>query len=184
MGDLRATGPSAGDEVADFVRLHHGRLLGLAVLLSDRRADAEDLLQDALVRTARRWQAARENPQAYVRRVLVNLAHDRRRNASRRVREVELTAGADRAGEPDPSDPTVARADLFAACATLPERQRTALVLRYWADLSIAETAAAMGCSEGAVKTHTHRALAAVREHLTDPSWVPPAGARNGDDPR
>ncbi len=152
-----------------FVMTGSARLLRSAYLLTGDRDDSEDVLQITLVRTARRWDVARESPHAYAHRVLVNLLHDRQRNLSRRVTEQRLEDFDDRLSPV--ADGTQARVDrmtIISAVRSLPARQREVVVLRFFADLSVFETAAAIGASEGTVKTHTSRALAALREVLTD----------------
>lgn len=151
-----------------FVIAASPKLLRTAYLLTGDRGHAEDLLQTALLRTARRWSAAREQPAAYARRVLVNLAKDRSRNLSRRPAE-SLEDDLSNARHVDRSDPLAGvelREVLIEAVRRLPIRQRTALVLRYFEDLSVDDTAAAMGCSPGTVKSQTHAALATLRGSL------------------
>lgn len=141
-------------------------LLRTAVLLVGDRGHAEDLLQTALLRLATRWRSVREHPEAYVRKVLVNLARDGWRRSGRRVREQELTDAAPIAVGRDPADTVVDRDRLRRALAGLPRRQREVVVLRFFAELSVAETAAAVGTSEGTVKTQTSRAVARLRQEL------------------
>jgi RNA polymerase sigma-70 factor (sigma-E family) len=151
----------------EFVAARSAALLRTAYLLTggDRFA-AEDLLQAALIRVARRWGAASRAPEPYTRRVLVNLSRDRARRAARRVAEAPWDPAA--AVEQDDASETVAGRDaVVRALGALPPRQREVLVLRYYADLSVAETAAATGTSQGAVKAYTSRALARMRELLS-----------------
>jgi RNA polymerase sigma-70 factor (sigma-E family) len=151
-----------------FVAAASGRLMRTAYLLSGDRGHAEDLVQSTLFRTARRWQRARRQPEAYARRVLVNLAKDRWRALGRRVDEVAVEA--ERVVPGDDSDVRVLeRERLLAAIRQLPAGQRAVLVLRFFDDLSVAETAAALDCSEGTVKSQTARALDRMRSVL-DPS--------------
>lgn len=159
-----------------FVAGSSAWLLRSAYLLTGDRASAEDLLQLTLLRTAGRWEAAQRAPEAYARRVLVNLARDRRRLAVRRVAErpfedAPLTSLS--ASVPDHADAVVGRAEVIAALGRLPARQREVLVLRFYADLSVAETAAATGASEGTVKSYTSRALVRMRELLGEPLTAP-----------
>jgi len=145
------------------------RLLRSAYLLTGDREHAEDLLQLALVRVARRWEVARSSPYAYAHRVLVNLLHDRRRTLGRRVREQRLDEFDDRLHPAaDRTQALVDRMAIVGAVRRLPPRQREVVVLRFFADLSVSDTAAAIGSSEGTVKTHTSRALTALRGALTD----------------
>lgn len=156
----------------DFVAAYSTALLRTAYLLTGDRGHAEDLLQTALLRTLRRWPAAREAPVEYTRRVLVNLSRDRLRLLRRRPRESPL-----------PADPDMLRgqrvdshADVFGerhrvarALSRLPVRQRQVVVLRFVEDLSVAQTADLLGCSEGTVKSYTSRAIARLRDLLNEP---------------
>lgn len=150
-------------EFERFVRASSDRLVRTAYLLCGDRGDAEDLAQTALVRTARRWRSARRDPDAYARRVVVNLAKDRWRMLSRRPVEAELDV--------DPAVPVVEgladREALLDAVRLLPEGQRAVLVLRFFEDLSVADTAAALGCTTGTVKSQTARAMDRLRSVLT-----------------
>jgi RNA polymerase sigma-70 factor (sigma-E family) len=167
---------AGGDEAefSGFVARESGQLLGFAFLLVSNRHDAEDLVQQALLRTAARWPAARQSPAGYSRTVLLNLARDRWRARLRRDAEMlspDLTA------LPSAMDAAAAVLDrqlLLRACRRLPLQQRAVLVLRFWEDRSVEETAAVLGCTAGMVKSHTHRALARLREALTDPDGPAP----------
>jgi RNA polymerase sigma-70 factor (sigma-E family) len=156
------------DREAAFEAFALGRqaaLFRLAFLLSGNRHHAEDLVQSTLERTYQHWRrvAAADNPEAYVRRVLVNAASDWRRSR-RYVVEQSLdnalalpsqgNAGTDRVESHD----VVVR-----ALRGLPARMRAVLVLRYFEDLSEAETASVLGCSIGTVKSQASRALARLR---------------------
>src|SRR5579862_7583811 len=155
----------------EFVLQGSTRLLRSAYLLTGDRAQAEDLLQVALVRTARRWEVARDAPAAYAHRVLINLLHDRHRRLSRRPIERPLGEFHDaNHAIADHSAAVVDHDAIIRAIKLLAPRQREVLVLRFFADLSVSETAAAIGSSPGSVKTHTSRALARLRDVLTDDS--------------
>ncbi len=170
----------ASDDQAEFeayVARDSGRLHGFAALLGGTWPDAEDLVQQALLRTASRWPAARERPEAYTRKILVNLARDRwrsrRHNTEHAAEDLADLAAAPRT---DDIGPALERQLLLRACRILPVQQRAVLVLRFWEDRSVAETAAVLGCTEGTVKSHTHRALHRLRlvleeapEPLLDP---------------
>jgi RNA polymerase sigma-70 factor (sigma-E family) len=145
-------------------------MLTLAMLLTGHsRVDAEDLLQTVLERAYRRWRriCATGDPVPYVRRMLVNAAVDRWRLLRRRPElplapDGPLPAVAALAGP----DTTAAVADqdlLWRALACLPPGQRAVLVLRYYEDLTEAQTAAVLGCTVGSVKTQTSRALSKLR---------------------
>ncbi len=158
-------------------------LLRSAFVLTGDRGHAEDLLQTTLWRTASRWRVARLAPDAYAHRVLVNLSRDRRRGLRRRPVEqpasdvtVEVVV--------DPLDGLIARDTMTRAVRRLPVRQREVVVFRFFLDLSVAETAAALGISEGAVKSHTARALGRMRDLLAESDPVSgdvSAEVRNAD---
>ncbi|SDN54236.1 RNA polymerase sigma-70 factor, sigma-E family [Klenkia soli] len=157
------------DEFAAFVSDRSTALLRTAYLLTGDRGHAEDLLQTALVKTYRHWGRLtnREDPSAFVRRVLVTTHAGWRR----RVRIAEflsttplLQTAADEA--PDLGE----RDRLVTALAALPPRMRAVLVLRYWEDLSEAGTAEVLGCSVNTVKTHTTRGLGRLRAQLAEPA--------------
>jgi RNA polymerase sigma-70 factor (sigma-E family) len=156
--------PEEQDAFDAFARGRMRELLRFAYLLTGDPHKAADLVQDALERTLLSWDRVirKDDPEAYVRRAILN------RNVSvwRRVRRERLVAETpDIAYEPP--DGRAFDADLWAALATLPPRQRAVLVLRFYEDLSEAGTAAALGCSVGTVKSQTFRALAKLRERAT-----------------
>lgn len=154
---------------ADFDRFVLDRstaLLRTAVLLVGDVGHAEDILQTALLRVATRWKAVHTAPEAFTRQVLVNLARDRWRRARRRVPEQELTNAEHVSAGRDPADTVVDRDAVRRALAKLPPRQREVVVLRFFDDLSVADTAKTLRTSEGTVKAHTSRAVARLRELL------------------
>jgi len=152
-------------EFEAFARRAAPSLLRSAFLLCGDRGHAEDLLQLTFWRTAQRWVMAREAPNAYAYRVLVNLSRDRRRGQRRRVSE--WLGPDDRADiDLDQTERLAQRDVMSRAVRRLPDRQREVIVLRFYLDLSIAQTAAALGSSEGTVKSHTARALTRMRELL------------------
>ncbi len=173
LRDPDVTSPAGRDSFEEFVEGSSSRLLTLAMLLTGHnRPDAEDLLQTVLERAYRRWRriCRAGDPAPYVRRMLVNAAVDRRRLLRRRP-EQPLAVTDDRTGAPGvagsaASDQAAAIADkelLWRALAQLPAGQRAVLVLRYYEDLSEAQTAAVLGCSVGSVKTQASRALKKMR---------------------
>jgi RNA polymerase sigma-70 factor (sigma-E family) len=137
-------------------------LLHTAILLAGSRADGEDLLQSALERLVHRWKKIEGNPEGYVRTTLYNLAVDGWRRKTNWRARLGLIATPDAA--PDEASAVDDRDTIIRLLHQLPPRQRTAIVLRYWEDLSEADTAKAMGCSVGTVKTTTHRAMQRLRE--------------------
>jgi RNA polymerase sigma-70 factor (sigma-E family) len=172
--NLCAEGPrSTEPSFESFVAGSSTRLIRAAYLLCGDHQIAEDLWQMTMMRTARRWSAARSAPEAYARAVLVNLARDRARRGRRRVDEVpgevdDFSRFEGRLGA-DHTDQVAERDLILTALSALPQRQREVIVLRFYADLSVAETAAAIGASEGTVMSHTSRALSRLREVLSEP---------------
>jgi RNA polymerase sigma-70 factor (sigma-E family) len=168
-------GTDARDESSfeSFASMSSTRLLRSAYLLCGDRQLAEDLLQMTMIRTARHWRAARAAPEAYARAVLVNLARDGARRRRRRVDEVlgdaENAAREESRLGADHAESVADRDVLLAALSTLPQRQREVIVLRFYADLSVAATAAAVGASEGTVTSYTSRALSRLRQLLREP---------------
>lgn len=170
MTRFGASDPTPEVSFETFASASSTRLLRAAYLLCGNRQTAEDLLQTAMIRTGRRWGAARSAPEAYARAVLVNLARDEARRARRRVEEVLGDAdpgdGPSRHLITDHAEQVANRDAMLAALAVLPQRQREVIVLRFYADLSVTETAAAIGASQGTVMSYTSRALARLRELL------------------
>jgi RNA polymerase sigma-70 factor (sigma-E family) len=152
----------AHESFREFVAGRSSALLKTAVLLTggDRHA-AEDLLQNALVKAAGRWQRIDE-PEAYVRRILYRQQIGRWRLKWPR-REVTVAEPPETASAPDVSGAAELRLVLRTALARLTARQRTVLVLRYFEDLPEADVARLMGCSVGTVRSTTHRSLARLR---------------------
>jgi RNA polymerase sigma-70 factor (sigma-E family) len=146
-----------------FVTASSDRLVRSAYLLCGDPGHAEDIVQTALMRTARRWRHARGNPEAYARRVVVNLAKDRWRGLRRRPAELPLEMDV----QAPLSTQVLDRHMLVRAAQQLPLGQRAVLVLRYFDDLSVEDTAAALGCTTGTVKSQTTRALENLRAALT-----------------
>jgi RNA polymerase sigma-70 factor (sigma-E family) len=129
-------------------------------MLGDR-GDAEDVAQEALARAALRWNRLEDRPEGWVTRVASNLAIDRIRRRGRTLPHVNRPLGL--------VDPHIGeRGDLVNGLRRLPRRQREAVVLRYLADFSEADVAVVMHCSEGTVKSHCSRGLAALRRSLSD----------------
>jgi RNA polymerase sigma-70 factor (sigma-E family) len=165
-----------------FLAEHGERLLHIAIALTGSRADGEDLLQAALERLVPRWRTiAADAAAAYLRRTLYNLAADgwRRRGAWRRA--LPLLRIQDAAPAADAMTEVDLRDALVRLLVQLPPRQRAVIVLRYWEQLTEAETAELLGCSAGTVKSAASRGLQRLRE-LAD-SWPdseaapPPPGA-------
>lgn len=175
-GDGNSAGPgphSARDEVQRLLAERGDHLMRAAIALAGSRADGEDLLQAALERLLRRWSRVRTDPEGYLRRTLYNLAADgwRRRGAWQR-RSPLLRTGLQGGTGTEAVDAVDLRDALGRALAQLPPQQRAVLVLRFWEQLSQAETAQLLGCPEGTVKSATARGLHRLRE-LTA-SWTGP----------
>jgi RNA polymerase sigma-70 factor (sigma-E family) len=175
----RMRGTRTREEFERFVAASSDHLLRTGYLLVWDLAEAEDLVQETLIRVARRWPRVRsmDHPNAYARRILVNLALDDRKRRFRRRRELEPAGGRPLDDRPDAGSArelgTIdARAELTAALAALTPRQRAVLVLRYFEDLSEAQVAEVLGCSLGTVKSTASRGLARLQQDLgsTDPT--------------
>lgn len=134
-----------------------------AYLLCGDWHTADDLVSVALTKLFRHWRrvSEMENVDAYVRRTLLNVWLDERRRPWWRVRLTDVIPDRG-AAAPDPTE----RMTVLGYLDELPERRRAVLVLRYFCDLSVAETAQALGCSEGTVKSQTSRALDTLRARL------------------
>ncbi len=154
-------------EFGEFVATRGAALSRSAYLLTGDHHLAQDLVQIALTRTAGRWhRLAGGSPEAYARRVMIN----ERISWWRRHRyAVEIPSSAEMLVEiaphavADPAAAVVRRQAVMAALARLPARQRAAIVLRFFEDLTGASAAEQLGCSIGTVKTQTHAALATLR---------------------
>jgi RNA polymerase sigma-70 factor (sigma-E family) len=149
------------DGFAEFVVARQGALLRTAYLLTGHAQDAEDLVQTTLVKVVPQWRRIRDNPEPYVRRVLVNENVSRWRR--RRWREESTGDLPERLAEgPDHAELLAVRS----ALATLAPRQRAVIVLRYYEGLSEAEIAATLGIAPGTVKSQARDGLARLRQAL------------------
>ncbi|MGW7818020.1 SigE family RNA polymerase sigma factor [Streptomyces puniciscabiei] len=164
MGDGKN---ARNEEFQSFVIGRWPRLMRTAFLLTGEQHAAEDLVQSTLERVYVSWRkvGAADDPEAYVRRVMINL-HARKH----RRRLKEFLAPKDDSGlvhEIADTGDRIAQADdrgaLLKALAQLPVRQREAVVLRYWEDLTEAQAAEAMGCSVGTVKSNAAKGIAKLR---------------------
>ncbi|MEO3935781.1 SigE family RNA polymerase sigma factor [Dermatophilaceae bacterium Soc4.6] len=155
--------------LTQFLREHHGSLFRTALLLTGDAVDAEELLQDTLVRLFPRWHWVEEadRPVAYVRRSLTNLfISDRRRGHHRDLPLTHVSESTDRR---QPLEAVHDRSVLWPALLALPSRQRAAIVLRYYDDLPDAEIADALGCRPVSVRSLVSRGMSALRSAL-DPT--------------
>jgi RNA polymerase sigma-70 factor (sigma-E family) len=142
----------------DLFRHQYAAMVRLAHLLTRSNLAAEDLVQDAFVRVRAAW-ARVEDPVPYLRRSVVNACRSWHRKRTRDAARDLAAATPEATLPPD----TV---EVLEIIRRLPWGQRTALVLRYYEDLSEAEIAAAMGCRPGTVKSHLHRGRAAIRKEI------------------
>ncbi len=146
-----------------FVTERSPALVRSAWLLTGDRATAQDLVQTALAKTWVRWDRVvrQEAPEGYVRRVMVTTYLSWRRR--RWHGELPTDTVPERAAERDLFGEAELRATVRAALDELPRRQRAVVVLRYFDDLTEAQTAQALGCSVGTVKSQSAKALAKLR---------------------
>jgi len=143
----------------EFVAARSKHLLRMAYLLTGHDADAEDLLQRALIKVVPAWSRIHGDPEAYVRKVLVRENISRWR--TRRWREVLVRQPVD--PSIDPIAAVDAQLDLAVALRCLAPRQRAVIVLRYFEDLTEAETARVLSVAVGTVKTQHRDAIARLR---------------------
>jgi RNA polymerase sigma-70 factor (sigma-E family) len=165
--DVGVTEPPAVGEVSfdDWATARAAGLLRFAYLVTGSQHAAEDAVQDALASACAKWSTVSRtrDPDAYVRRMIVN-AHvsgwrrTRRESPVELVRDVALESAAERLSTADA---------VWRVCQSLPRQQRAAVVLRFYEDLDYAEIAAVLALAEPTVRSHVHRALAALRVQLT-----------------
>ncbi|GAB2584860.1 SigE family RNA polymerase sigma factor [Streptomyces capparidis] len=169
----RTTVKSAAPDFDEFVTARGPRLLRVAWLLTGDAHLAEDLLQTVLAKVWPKWRRiAQDSPEAYVRRALVNThASWWRRRWRGEVPHGELP---DAAADGDPFGDVDLEQTLAAAVRSLPVRQRAVIVLRFFEDLSVEDTAEVLGCSPGTVKSQTSKALRTLHGQL------PPAELTRG----
>jgi RNA polymerase sigma-70 factor (sigma-E family) len=162
--------PAAWDAAAVVTEIytgHYNQLVRLALLLVHDVQTAEEVVQDAFEAMHLAWRRLHDQEKAlsYLRQTVVN----RSRSVLRHRKVVDLHAPKPAPDEPSAEHAAMAlldRSAVISALHTLPARQREAVVLRYYADLSEADIAQAMGISKGAVKSHTARAMASLRSML------------------
>lgn len=155
----------AEDKAFDaFVQARMPALLRFAHALTGDPHSAADLVQDALERTGVRWSKLRrtDDPEAYVRRAIVN-------GRTSRWRKLRRESLVDVVPEPrGQADPATHDPDLWRLLTTLPTRQRAVLVLRYYEDMSEEQIARTLGCAPGTVKSQSSKALAKLRAALAE----------------
>jgi RNA polymerase sigma-70 factor (sigma-E family) len=160
-------GAETSGRLDELYARHVGAGMRLAYLLTANQQQAEDLVQEAFVRCVGRFRYMRvpDAFDAYLRRAIVNLhTSGLRRKRVERAWLAREVGRLPRTGSPFPD--VGARADLWTTLTTLPPRQRAALVLRYYEDLSERDTAQVLGCSVAAVKSLTARGVEALRGEI------------------
>ena len=158
------------DEAAfiDFAEAARPRLRRTAYLMCGDWHLASDHVQEGLIRVYVAWPRLKRQggELGYARKAVVSAFLDSRRKRS--SGEVPTETDASAASREDVASDVTARAALTAALRRLPERQRACVVLRYFEDLDVAETAATLGCSQGTVKSQTSKALHSLRSMFDD----------------
>jgi len=172
MADMTAAGDGRSELaraerdglVAGLHREHYPGLVRLACLLLDERGAGEEVVQEAFVRLYQSWGRV-DSPVTYLRATVMNLARSRMRRRMVTRRRVEPVSTAALSAE----ERVVLmdeQQDVLNAMRTLPRRQRECLVLRYYVELSESEIASTLGISNGSVKSHASRGLAALAKRL------------------
>ncbi len=153
---------------AEFVAARSAALHRTAYLMVGEHALAQDLLQEALTKTYVAWPRLREvaNAEAYTRRAITTTAISWRRRRSWHEQPQEDLPDRPRPGATGEDDDVALRDWVWTALQQLPPRQRAAIVLRYYEDLTEAQTAAAMGCAVGTVKSQVAQAIKKLRHEL------------------
>jgi RNA polymerase sigma-70 factor (sigma-E family) len=156
-------GAQLDEEFRDFMQHRWPAMVRLAYALTGDQGHAEDVAQAAFARAYASWPKIRRtgNPEAYVRRIVIN--ENRNRFRKQRVAE-RLTGAPPESSSADTTRQYDERSALIAALQRLAPRQRAVVVLRYWLGLTEAEAAAELNCSVGTVKSQTSRALATLRQ--------------------
>lgn len=157
------------DDFASFARERQQQLYRTAYLLCGNRERAQDLVQSTLVSLLRSWAKVRdaENPGAYAKSALIHmfLSEQRKLRREAEIRALVHSRDPDDAAH-DPTSDVELRLLILEALRTLPPKPRAMVILRYWEDLSIEETASILGCSVGNVKSQCSRSLAKLRDRL------------------
>ena len=151
------------DDIDTFLAARWSSLFRLACLLTGSPTEADDLLQESLVKVYLRWGKVSRTqvPEAYVRRMMVNTLVSRSRRPYKRRELLDGSLGTVAVASSE--DVVLDRALVWPLVCALPVRQRAVIVLRYYEDLSEQEIADVLGCSTGSVKSQAHDALASLR---------------------
>lgn len=174
------------EEVAALFDEHYAGLCRLATLLVGERAVAEEVVQEAFLRTYAGWWRLRRPTRAqwYLRTAVVNLCRSRGRRRATEDRGNRTVWATDRGPAGHWTDDAVGDAlAVVDAVRALPRRQREAVVLRYYGDLAERDVAVAMGCSVGTVKSQLAKARASLARRLDDPERRGEATLATGDHP-
>ncbi|WP_109471007.1 SigE family RNA polymerase sigma factor [Ornithinimicrobium cavernae] len=161
--------PDPGETYVAYVRARQSALLRSAALITGDPHRAQDLLQDALIKLAARWERVSQgSPDAFVRRVMYRDNISQWRRHGREVLVGDVAEGARPVGATSPVDPSarVTGLDVRRALLELTDKQRTVLVLRYYDDLSETQIAQTLGVSNGTVKSQAHAGLRRLRQLL------------------
>jgi RNA polymerase sigma-70 factor (sigma-E family) len=155
--------PAADAAFSEFATASRTRLRNTAYLLCGDWDQASDHVQEGLIRVYVAWpRLVRSGGElAYARKAVVSAFLDASRKRSNREHAADVSSA--RASDEDVATAVTDRAALMVALARLPERRRACIVLRYFEDLDVGDTATALGCSEGTVKSQTSRALETLR---------------------
>lgn len=166
------------EQVTGLFRAHYAGLWRLATLLLGDAAAAEEAVQEAFARTFAGWWRLRrpEAAQGYLRAAVVNECRSRGRRRSREDRGNRLTWAGERAPSPWQGEQVGEILAVLEAVRALPPRQREAVVLRFYEDLSEAAIARAMGCTVGTVKSQLAKARATLAQALAEPPADVPLG--------
>jgi len=171
IGELTAAIPPDPQppDFETYAAARQNHLYRTAYLLCGDRDRAQDLVQTTLVALLRSWRRARlaENPDAYAKKALVRAFLSEQRKLRRSV-TAHAILRTEPGGTAAAADPTELRMVVLDALRSLPTKPRAMVILRYWEDLSVEETAALLGCSVGNVKSQCSRSLAKLRERLGD----------------
>jgi RNA polymerase sigma-70 factor (sigma-E family) len=165
---MRRAAEQLDESFTAFVRARGAHHLRVATLLTGNPDMAADLVQASLLKLYRAWSSidTSTEPDAYLRRIIVNTNRSWWRTRWRQ--EVPVPEVPEAVAGEDATDRHGVGTVVRQALARLPRQQRAAVVLRYCEDLPEADVACLLGCSAGAVKTHAHRGLRALRESLGD----------------
>ena len=157
-------------DLESLFRAHYGRLVRALTVVSGSEEAAADAVQEAFVKAHQKWRTIGQydDPVGWIRRVAINRLRDGHRSNTRKERAlVKLAAGTDESYESTEVESASENERLGRALADLPKQQRLSLALFYLEGLSVAETAAALELSEGAVKYHLHQGRERLRGVLT-----------------